>query len=150
MVVTMKITIKQSPEYTEPEITVACAKIDGTLTEVISYISLIDNTLTGNINGETFFIELAQILYFETVDRKVFFYTADNTYETVTNLTQLEAQLLNTPFARISKTMIANLKKVYSIRQESNSRLCATLSNGEKLIVSRQYLQIIKEKLGVK
>jgi hypothetical protein len=28
--------------------------------------------------------------------------------------------------------------------------MCLTFSNGEKLIVSRQYLNVIKDKLGVK
>ena len=63
---------------------------------------------------------------------------------------QLEEKLVNTPFVRISKSLIANLKKIYSIKSEKNSRMCITLSNGEKLIVSRQYLNDIKEKLGVK
>ncbi|MBQ4599567.1 MAG: LytTR family transcriptional regulator DNA-binding domain-containing protein [Clostridia bacterium] len=93
---------------------------------------------------------MSEILYFETVDRKVFFYTADSIYETVTKIYQLEEKLENTPFARISKTSVANLKKIRSIKPEANSRLCATLVSGEKLIVSRQYLSVIKQKLGVK
>ena len=146
----MKITIQQNHAVTEPEITVVCSKLDSRLEEILSYISLIDNTVTGAKDGETFFIPLSEILYFETVDRKVFFYTADGIYETVTKIYQLEEKLENTPFARISKTSIANLKKVRSIKPAENSRLCATLVNGERVIVSRQYLSVIKQKLGVK
>lgn len=145
----MKITIKQDENIAEAEITVVCRRLDSKLEEILSYISLIDNTVTGTKNGETFFIPLSEILYFETVDRKVFFYTADNIYETVTKIYQLEEKLENTPFARISKTSVANLKKIRSIKPEANSRLCATLVNGEKVIVSRQYLSVIKQKLGV-
>ena len=146
----MKITIQQDENVAEAEITVVCRRLDSKLEEILSYISLIDNTVTGTKNGETFFIPLSEILYFETVDRKVFFYTADSIYETVTKIYQLEEKLENTPFARISKTAIANLKKIRSIKPEANSRLCATLVNGEKVIVSRQYLSVIKQKLGVK
>ena len=87
----MKITIQQNHAVAEPEITVVCSKLDSRLEEILSYISLIDNTVTGAKDGETFFIPLSEILYFETVDRKVFFYTADGIYETVTKIYQLEA-----------------------------------------------------------
>ena len=145
----MKITIKQDQTITEPELTLVCNRMDGELKELISYVSLIGNTVTGVKDNETFFIPLGEVLYFETVDGRVFFYTADSIYETETKLYQLEERLVNTPFARISKTQIANLKKIKSIKPVEHRRLRATLVNGEKLIVSRQYLLVIKEKLGV-
>ncbi len=145
----MKINIQHDPNITEAEITVKYGYLDEELEDILAYISLADNRMAGNLNGETYFIRLADILYFETVDRKVFFYTADNTYETKMKIYKIEEKLLNTPFSRISKSSIANLKKVKCINSESYSRLCATLINGEKVIVSRQYLNTIKEKLGV-
>ena len=145
----MKINIQHDPNITEAEITVKYGYLDEELEDILAYISLADNRMAGNLNGETYFIRLADILYFETVDRKVFFYTADNTYETKMKIYKIEEKLLNTPFSRISKSSIANLKKVKCINSESYSRLCATLINGEKVIVSRQYLNTIKEKLVV-
>lgn len=61
----------------------------------------------------------------------------------------IEERLADTYFARVAKSFIVNLKKVRSIKAERASRMCLTLQNGEKLIVSRQYLGTIKEKLGV-
>lgn len=145
----MKITVTQDPNVTEPEITIICRSMDSELAQAIAYLSLIGNTVTGNKDGETFFIQLSEILYFETVERKVFFYTADASYETNTKLYQLEEKLADTSFARISKSFIANLKKIRSLKSEGNSKLCATLVNGERLIVSRAYFYDIKRKLGV-
>jgi len=145
----MKITIMHDPNITEPEITVKYGYLDNELEDVLTYISLADNRMAGNLNGETHFIRIADILYFETVDRRVFFYTSDRTFETKMKIYQIEEKLLNTPFSRVSKSAIVNLKKVKCINSESYSRLCATLVNGEKVIVSRQYLNTIKEKLGV-
>ncbi len=145
----MKINIIHDPSIAEPEITVKYGYLSKELEEMLAYVSLADNTISGAIDGETYFIKMADILYFETVDRKVFFYTADKTYETKTKIYRIEEKLSNTPFARISKSVIVNLRKVKSINPEKHSRLCATLINGEKLIVSRQYLSVIKEKLGV-
>jgi DNA-binding LytR/AlgR family response regulator len=95
------------------------------------------------------FIPLKEILYFESVDNKVFFYTDGETYETTVKLYQLEEKLQNSKFARISKSVLANLNRFHSIKPEKNSRLTATLMNGEKLVVSRQYIGEIKKKLGV-
>lgn len=145
----MKITINKSAAAKETEITVLCSELTPELEEIISHITLIDNTVTGKRDGETYFIPLKDIYYFESVDKRIFFYTEDGVFESSAKLYRLEEKLENTLFSRISKSVIANLRKVRSIKPEENSRLLATLSNGEKLIVSRQYVLDIKKKLGV-
>ena len=146
----MKITVIRQPDAEETEVTITCRELTGDLNEIIAALSLIDNTVTGSAGEEIHFVPLRDVLYFETVDGKTFFYTADGTFETAARLYQLEEKLAGTSFARISKSVIANLKKLRCIRAEKYSRLCATLVNGEKLMVSRQYMDEIKHKLGVK
>ncbi len=145
----MKITITENINVDEPEISIVCRKLDRTLEEIISLLRLNDHILTGKQNDETFFIPLTDIIYFETVDRHLFFYTASGAFETQSTLSSVEGVLSNTRFARISKQMIVDLRRVKSIKRQANSRLCATLENGERLIVSRQYIGDIMEKLGV-
>ncbi len=145
----LKIIIKQDANVSETEITVVCRQMDAQLEEILATVSLIDNTVTGRCGDETCFIPLKEILYFESVENKVFFYTDGETYEMSAKLYQLEEKLQNSKFARISKSVIANLNKFRSIRPEKNSRLTATLVNGERLVVSRQYIGEIKTKLGV-
>ena len=145
----MKINIKQDSNVTETEITILCKQIDRELEAVISNLGLINNSVSGKLDGETFFIPLGEVLYFETIDNKTFFYTNDKIYETTTKIYQLEEKLTDTPFVRINKSSIMNIQKVKSIKSEENSKLMATLLNGEKIVVSRQYMQNIKTKLGV-
>lgn len=145
----MKITIKYDPNVTENEVCIICREMTGEVREMISAVTLADNTITGTLGDETYFIPLGDILYFESVDRKVFFYTSEQTYETMSKMYAIEERLADTYFARVAKSFIVNLKKVRSIKLERASRMCLTLQNGEKLIVSRQYLNAIKEKLGV-
>jgi DNA-binding LytR/AlgR family response regulator len=83
------------------------------------------------------------------VEGKIFIYTASECYESTVKLYKIEESLQNTKFARVSKNTIANLSKMRSIKTEENSRLLATLMNGEKILVSRQYVAEIKRKLGV-
>lgn len=147
----MRIVIEKSDSVGETEIIVRCRNVDQKLAEVIANLSLADeSTIAGEDGGETFFIHLNEIYYFESVEGRMFFYTKDKSYECATRLYLLEERLENTMFTRISKTTIANLRKFRSIQAGDNSRLVASLMNGEKVIVSRQYVKDIKNKLGVK
>lgn len=145
----MKITICRRDDAEEPEITVVCRSLTPELEEVLASLTLADNTVTGKADGETHFVPLRDVLYFESVDGRTFFYTDGGVYESPARLSGLAEKLGSAPFARISKSVTANLRKLRSIRPEANSRLVATLVNGEKLVVSRQYVSEIKNKLGV-
>lgn len=145
----MKVTIIEDPNIKEMELSVVCAKITNEINEIVSKISAIGQTVAGKKDEETFLIPIKKIFYFESVDGKIFFYTENELYEATAKLYQIEESLKHLQFARISKTVIANLDKMLSIRKAENSRLVATLVNQEKLVVSRQYVSEIKEKLGV-
>ena len=145
----MKITIQETGSVQETEILIICPKLTPELDEIISNIALSDHTFAGKNEGEIHFIPMKEIYYFETIESKTFFYTKDRVFETNIRLYQLEEKLLNTTFARVSKSSIVNLKKIRKIRPDENSRLVATLLSGEKIMVSRNYVPEIKKKLGV-
>ena len=145
----MKVTIIENPNIKETEISIVCAKMSNEINDIISRISAVGLTVAGKKEEETFLIPIEEILYFESVDGKIFFYTENEIYEAMVKLYKIEESLKNLQFSRISKTVIANLDKLLSIKKAENSRLVATLVNQEKLVVSRQYVSEIKKKLGV-
>ena len=53
------------------------------------------------------------------------------------------------PFMRISKSMIVNIEKILHISPALGGRFEAVLENDEKVIISRLYVPILKNKLGV-
>ena len=145
----MKVTIEKNEKYKNPEILVRCIEIDRTLEDIISYIGIAGKTVIGEYEGETCFIPMNDIYYFESVDKNVFIYTDDHVYKCAARLYILEEQLADTYFSRISKTTILNLKKLRSVRSAKNAKLEGTLANEEKILISRQYVPEIKKKLGV-
>ncbi|MBQ9743922.1 MAG: LytTR family transcriptional regulator DNA-binding domain-containing protein [Clostridia bacterium] len=145
----MKITIDKNEAYREPEVLIKCAELNSEIQEIISCVSVIGKNLAGETDGETFFIPLGEIYYFESVDGSVFFYTDKTVYKCQARLYNLEEGLRDTYFVRVSKTSIVNLKKLKSIKREKNARLLGTLANGEKIIISRGYVNDIRKKLGV-
>ena len=51
---------------------------------------------------------------------------------------------------RISKSMIVNIEKILHISPALGGRFEAVLENDEKVIISRLYVPILKNKFGVK
>ena len=52
-------------------------------------------------------------------------------------------------YVRISKSMIANLRKVRNVSAEPGGRMVAVLLNDERVIISRSYVKEIKRRLGI-
>ena len=74
---------------------------------------------------------------------------ATNVYEVKEKLYELETILPVTSFIRSSKSNILNLDKIKSISPAFGGRFEAVLINEEKTIISRQYVPVLKERLGL-
>ena len=144
----MKLQWIQDPECTEPELILRCAPTDGEGLSLLSLLQNCDRRITGERNGQTHLLEPGQILYADTTDRRSFLYTADGVYETGHRLYELE-QRLGREFFRASKSSLINFSHIRSLRPDLGGRLRVTMSNGEILMVSRQYAAAIKERLGL-
>ena len=72
------------------------------------------------------------------------------TYESELKLYEIEQELMEQDFIRVSKQSIINLKKVKSLKADINRKICVTLQNEEQIIVSRMYSDELRKRLGVK
>ena len=143
----MKITIQTSETIAETEIAITCHSVTPEIEKMISTLKVLDKQLVATKGNETFFLILSELLYMETVDKKTFVYTAKHVYETEMKLYELEEQF---GFFRSGKSCIINLKYVRSLKAEFDRRIRVTMDNGEQIIVSRQYADELKKRLGVK
>jgi Response regulator of the LytR/AlgR family len=147
----MKITGQESEKCKEIEVRILCRRNDEKVKEIID--SLQRNSCKVNVQNEkmqTFLLPSEQILYIESVEKKVFVYGMDEIYDCKYKLYQLEEMLPYSLFFRISKSVILNVLAVQCLEPEEGRRLKVTLENGERLIVSRQYVNDIKLRLGIK
>lgn len=146
----MQINIEIQEDAEDTVITIKCSKRDAFVERLVAALQIIDQQIMVMHEGNITALNLEEILYIESVDRKCFLYTADKVYESCNKLYELEQQLAQYFFVRINKSCIVNLKNINSIKTYINRRLLITLSNEEQLIVSRQYADEIKVLLGVK
>ncbi|NLG04288.1 MAG: hypothetical protein GX567_10750 [Clostridia bacterium] len=92
-------------------------------------------------------IRFKDVYYFEAVDNRVFLYCQDEVYETKNKLYEVET--LYDSYFRASKSVVLNIDQIDSIKPSLSGRFRATLLNGEEVEISRQYVPVLKNKLGV-
>lgn len=146
----LEIVIHSDRDIEEMRIDIYCRKLTPELEKVIAMLKMLEQKLTGTYEGETCFLDPDKVLYIDTTDKKTFIYTADKVYETALKLYELEEELSCAGFFRGGKSTIINLRHIESLKADLNRRIQVTLDNGEKLIVSRQYAEDLKKRLGVK
>lgn len=145
----MHINIDIQEDATDTVVTIKCPKQDSFVERLIAALKIIDKQIMVIHEGNMTSIDLEDILYIESVDRKCFIYTVNKVYESFNKLYELEQQLEQYLFVRINKSCVVNLKNIDSIKTYLDRRLLITMSNSEQLIVSRQYAGDIKNLLGV-
>lgn len=146
----MKIHIDQDDNAEEMEISIRCKTITADIEKIISLLRVMDLKITGIKENQTYILDVTKILYIDTVDKKTFFYTMSEVYETALKLYELEEQLSHQDFLRVNKSCIINFNQIKAIKADLDGRLLLTMSNGEKVFASRQYAPLIKKKLGGK
>ena len=145
----MRITIIEPEDGGEDEIMIRCRHLDKRLLKLIYAIKAGEEKITVLHDGNYFQVALEEIYYFEAVDNKVFLYLEKEVYETKRKLYELEQIFQGTDFFRASKSCIVNLAKVKSLSPAFNGRFEAFMRNGERVMISRQYVSALKEKLGL-
>ncbi len=145
----MKITIMEPGHGEEDEIIIRCRQVDEHILKLVYALKAGQEKLAVMKGTDIVQVSPKEVYYFEAVDNKVFLYLEKEVYETKFKLYELEERFRGTDFIRVSKSVIFNLSKVKSLTPAFNGRFEATMKNGEKLIVSRQYVPVLKEKLGL-
>lgn len=145
----MKIEVFVDEKATDLNISVTCKQLTPDIEKILATLRMMNHQLTAKKNEETYLLDIAQIIYIESVDRKCYIYTSDEIYESDFRLYELEQRLEEYGFFRVSKSFLVHLQKVQSLKAEINRKIRITMSNGEQIIASRQYADELKKKLGV-
>lgn len=145
----MHLNIMEDTSCTETEITIRCREADREVLAMAATLRAFEKKLTGEQGGETYLLDAADVLYADTVDKKTFLYTSSGVYATPLRLYELEERLGSGDFFRASKSMVVNFRQIKALRPEFGGRILLTMCNGERCLVSRQYVPIVKEKLGI-
>lgn len=146
----MKITIDIDDKYSDIAVEVKAPRLTQDIEKIISLMRMINMQIAVKQEDEIILLDTDKILYIEAVERNTFVYTKDAFYESDLKLYQVEQELLEQNFIRISKQCILNLRKIKSLKADINRKIRVTLVNDEQIIVSRMYAEELRKRLGVK
>lgn len=148
-VLILKITIDVDDKNEEIEVNIKCKKLTSEVENLIATLRIINQQMLVIKDNENYLLDVNKISYIEALERKTFVYTEDEMYESKLKLYEMEERLCNCGFIRISKSCLVHLKYIKSIRNDIERKLRLTMKNDEQIIVSRQYADEIKKRLGV-
>lgn len=145
----MRITINVDETVNETSLLLTCKELTPEVEKLLSTIRIIDKQLTAKKGDSIHLLDLSQIYYIEALERTTFIYTASDVYESELKLYELEAQLSQYNFIRVSKNTICSLLKIKSLKAEVDRKIKITMENGYQIIASRMYADELRKKLGV-
>ena len=146
----MKINLDIDGKYDDIEVIIRAPHLNNDIERMVAMMRMIDMQIAVRKDNETVLLDTDKILYVEAGDRKTFVYTNVDTYESELKLYELEQQLIERDFLRISKQSIVNLRKIRSLKTDVNRKIRITLQNGEQIVVSRMYSDELRRKLGLR
>ncbi|MBP3569706.1 MAG: LytTR family transcriptional regulator DNA-binding domain-containing protein [Lachnospiraceae bacterium] len=131
------------------QVIIKCKQADEQIDRLKTHIELFDKKLQARTEGDYQFVNAMEVLYFESVDNRVFLYTENKVMEVKQRLYELEEMLSKQDFIRSSKSQIININKIKALKPELNRTILATMCNGEQLYISRKYVKEFRSLLAI-
>lgn len=147
--IVIKISIEVIDHTEEEEIRIRCHQVDEEIHELVNKLKTETLVILGYHEDQISRIKMSDIYYFEAVDGKVFAYCKNNVHEVKQKLYELEELCKEKHYFRASKSTILNITKISSVHPSISGRFQALLDNGEKVVISRQYVPMLKHILGL-
>lgn len=144
----MKVRIELDPQMDEPEMIIRAPRLTEDVARLQQLILEQKMTpLTFYKDRSEYFVDVSEILFFETDGEKIYGHTREDAYEVRQKLYELE-EILPITFCRISKSTIVNAKQIYSIEKSFSGTSTVNFYQTHKQVhVSRHYYQLLKERL---
>ncbi len=146
----MKIKVEIDEDIEKEEIVIRCKNLND---EIAQLQKLINNAINlknrivffkGDIQ---YYLDLNDVLFFETEGDKVYGHTSEEIYIIKYRLYELE-EILPGYFLRISKSAILNVNRIFSIdRNLASSSLVSFQNTHKKVYISRRYLKPLTDRL---
>ena len=145
----MKLSIEVSDGSMEDEVIIRCGRVDENVRKIQEYIlSMTAPKITFFKGTQEYYLQIEDILFFETGGEHVFAHTTSDAFRVKLKLYELEEKLPRC-FMRIAKGTIVNTKHIYAINRNltSASQICFTGTH-KHIYVSRHYYKPLIEKMN--
>ena len=149
----MKIRVEIDENVKEEEIILRCRELNDETIAIQKRIAEAVNEgmkLTVTRGESEYYLNLQEILFFETAGVAVAVHTVNQIYTTHQRLYELE-EILPGIFLRVSKSTILNIGRIHSVRKNITGASEVEFDGtAKKAFVSRSYFKLLTDKLEEK
>lgn len=149
----MKIRVEIDENVKEEEIILRCRELNDETIAIQKRIAEAVNEgmkLTVTRGESEYYLNLQEILFFETAGAAVAVHTVNQIYTTHQRLYELE-EILPGIFLRVSKSTILNIGRIHSVRKNITGASEVEFDGtAKKAFVSRSYFKLLTDKLEEK
>lgn len=128
----MKIEINVDEKAEDIKVQIDCPRLTPEIEKILAMMRLMDMQIAARKDGETYMVDAGRILYVEAVERTTFLYTKEAVYESDYKLYELEQQLSEKGFFRVSKSCLIQLKKIRSMKADIDRKIKITMDDSVK------------------
>lgn len=136
----MKIKLERHPSFGEAVVTIACDEKDDTIQDILNCLDT--SLMTGKKNDRTYLFKPSQVYYVESIEDAGYLYTKDDLFDCKYRLYEVEK--MSPFFIRVNKQTVLNYRKIKAFKSTYNGKLEATLLNGDRIEISRNYVKALK------
>lgn len=147
--VDMKLSVEKIPRENEEEVIVRCYDTQEKWVGAIRAVTAGEVFISAFAEEKVYRLKLSDVYYFEIMDGCSFLYCEKSVFKCRQKLYEFEELCRDSMLFRCSKSMILNADKIQYVRPSVSGRFEATLTNNEKVIISRQYVGKLKRMLGM-
>jgi len=144
----MRIIIQDPPPGEEESIIINVKTMTDKIARAIDMLKS-PQDITVFLDSQAMMLPISDVFYAESVDQKTFVYAEKEVYRSRLKLYELEGLLESGDFLRVSKQAIVNVRKIRSIAPAGDGRFAAKLVNAEIVMISRQFVPILKARFGI-
>ncbi|MCU9764255.1 LytTR family transcriptional regulator [Enterococcus faecalis] len=146
----MNIFFKKNTHINEIAITVEKNNRDREVEQLLIYLNDYEqyvNVLTVEKESQIYKFPFTEILWIEVIGDYTSIYTNTIQLRVRKTLQSIESELPINKFIRTSRNTIVNIKKIKKVETSFSGTMSATLSNNQKIHISRKYWKNIKKRI---
>ena len=145
----MKLRIELTDGSVEDEVVIRCGRVDDNVQKLQEFIlNMSAPGITFYKDSQEYYLQLEDILFFETEGEQVFAHTVGDAFKVKHRLYELE-EMLPRVFTRAAKGTIVNTRQIYAIDRNLTSSSKISFNGTHKHIyVSRHYYKSLKNSMG--
>ena len=147
----MEIRVVEEKGRSQIEVTILSGPDNPRVAGIVRQLQMVDGKLFGYIPGtiNRRMVFLADVAWVQTNGSMALIHLATGeTLESSSRLNELEDELSDTEFVRISRQELVNLDHVTGISPAGSGRMLLSLGE-KKLVVSRKYAPEFKRRIGI-